>query len=334
MIVNIKKAILHILDGNSGITVYSDNEIDLTDVPVSSFLTTHIEKIFDDPALRNAEFNDNSGFKYHLGQYTSGSETLQQLSVFVGERLYENISHSEKITSSDVVVCECIISEVTYIAILKFDNKSGFVHKVEKNEDGISNEIINHFAILPSPTQKISECAFISLYDFSIRYKGKKLTVEGEKIDLIADGLLECVFDFSTKESFNAVEKIAKKISTEYGNDEITTNAKVKQYVKETAVPAENIDVKEMANTVFADSVSAKSDFIEKVREAEIPETFEMNDYITKRVNKNLKIVTDTGIEISFPAEYYKDDENIFIINNDDGTLSIQINNIGEIINK
>ena len=63
MIVNVKKAILHILDGNSGITVFSDNEIDLTDVPVSSFLTTHIERIFDDPALRKAEFNDNSGFK-------------------------------------------------------------------------------------------------------------------------------------------------------------------------------------------------------------------------------------------------------------------------------
>ena len=334
MIVNVKKAILHILDGNSGITVFSDNEIDLTDVPVASFLTTHIEKIFDDPALRKGEFNDNSGFKYHMGQYKSGSEDLHALSLFVGEHLYENISHSEKITSSDVVVCECTISEATYIAVLKFDNKSGFVHKVEKTEDGVCNEIINHFAILPSPTQKISECAFINLEDFSIKYKGKKLTVEGEKIDLIADGLLECIFDFSTKESFNAVEKIARSISTEYGNDAISTNARVKQYVKETAVPSENIDVKEMADSVFSDSVSAKSDFIEKVRESNIPETFEMNDYITKRVNKNLKIVTDTGIEISFPAEYYKDDENIFIINNDDGTLSIQINNIGEIINK
>ena len=44
--------------------------------------------------------------------------------------------------------------------------------------------------------------------------------------------------------------------------------------------------------------------------------------------------MTDTGIEISFPAEYYKDDENIFIINNDDGTISIRIDNVNQIINK
>ena len=54
----------------------------------------------------------------------------------------------------------------------------------------------------------------------------------------------------------------------------------------------------------------------------------------TKNVNKNIKIVTDTGIEISFPAEYYKDDENIFIINNDDGTISIRIDKVNQIINK
>lgn len=334
MIVNITKAILHILDGNSGITAYSDKELDLNEVSIIAYITSHIEKVFDDPALRHAEFNDNSGFKYHLSQYKTNGEDFRKFSVFIGEKLYENISHSEKITSCDVLICDCLISETPYIAILKIDNKSGFVHKVSNLEEGVRNEIINHYAILPSPTQRISECAFINTNDFSIKYKGKMLAVEGERIDLIADGLLECIFDFSTKESFNKVEKIARTVSSEYGGDKIQTDANIKQYVKDTAVVTESFDVKEAAETVFANSVAAKEDFLEKVKEAEIPESFEMNDYVTKRVNKNVKLVTDKGIEISFPAEYYMDDENITIINNDDGTLSIRINNIGEILNK
>ena len=44
--------------------------------------------------------------------------------------------------------------------------------------------------------------------------------------------------------------------------------------------------------------------------------------------------MTDTGVEILFPSEYYKDDENISIINNDDGTISVQINNINKLTNK
>ncbi len=333
MIVNIKKAILHILDANSGITVFSEKEIDLADVLVNTYLNTHIERAFDDPAMRPAEFTEASGFRYYVSEYLKNDDFLS-ISKAAAERLNENISHSENIASCDVVVCECIISEVKYIAILKFDNKSGFVHRVTSTGDGTQNEIINHYSILPAVTNKISECAFVNLTDMSIRYRGKKLVVEGERIDLIADGLLECTYDFSTKESFNTVEKIAQKISKEYAADEIKTDIAVRDFVKECVVESEDINVDKMAEAVFTASPAAKADFLERVHDKQIPETFEMNDYVAKKVNKNLKIVTDTGIEITFPAEYYMDDENISIVNNDDGTLSIRINNIGEISNK
>ena len=311
MIVNIKRAILHILDGNSGITAYSDMELDLDEVSIMAYITSHIEKVLDDPALRNAEFNDNSGFRYHLNQYKAGSEDFRGFSVFVAEKLYENISHSENICSCDVLVCDCVVSEIPYVVILKIDNKAGYVHKVSSAEDGVRNDIINHFAILPLPTQRINECAVINTDDLSIKYKGKMLAVEGERIDLIAEGLLECIFDFSTKESFNKVEKLARTVAVEYGGDKIKADASMKQYVKDTASVTESFDVKEAAEAVFAGADAAREEFLEKVQEAEIPETFEMNDYVTKRVNKNVKIVTDKGIEIS-----------------------IRINNIGEILNK
>ena len=51
-------------------------------------------------------------------------------------------------------------------------------------------------------------------------------------------------------------------------------------------------------------------------------------------LSTNVKIVTDIGVEVIFPAEYYQNNEYIEFINNDDGTISIQINNIGEVINK
>ena len=51
-------------------------------------------------------------------------------------------------------------------------------------------------------------------------------------------------------------------------------------------------------------------------------------------MSANVKLGTDIGVELSFPAEFYRDNEHIEIINNEDGTLSIKINRIGEIINK
>ena len=59
--------------------------------------------------------------------------------------------------------------------------------------------------------KKIAECAFIFEDDFSIKYLGKKRKIDGETTDLIADVLLECIYDISSRESVNAVCKIAKK---------------------------------------------------------------------------------------------------------------------------
>ncbi len=334
MIIDIKKAILHILDCNSGAGIFSECELDISDGGLQAYIARHIEKVYGDPGLRKGEFTESSGFRYHMSEYLGESISFSQFSLFSAERLYENIKNSENIESCDIVVCEAVINERRIIAVLKFDNKPGYVHHVNQQDGKISNEIINHYAILPSMSHKITHCAFVDCEDYSIKYKGKKISIEGEKVDLIADALLECIFDISVKESFNTVRKIAKNIAQEYGAEEIETEARMKAYVKESAVAAEEIVVEDMAEKVFEGLVSAKHDFVEKSKEASVPQKFEMNEYVTKKVNADIRLITDTGIEIRFPSEYYKDDENISIINNDDGTISVQINNINKLINK
>ena len=48
----------------------------------------------------------------------------------------------------------------------------------------------------------------------------------------------------------------------------------------------------------------------------------------------NHKIRTDTGIEISFPAEMLKDTEYVQFVNEPNGLISIELKNIGSIENK
>lgn len=334
MIIGIKKAILHILDGMSGMTMYSDNELDVSDASVNSFITKHIEKSYDDPGMRSGEFNESSGILYHIKQYKAGEEEFSVMSKHIAERMYEGIENSESPESCDVIVCDCVASEQPLLVILKCDNKIGFTHRVDREGSGIKNNIINHYAILPALAQRISEYAFIALDDMSIRYKGKKRKIDGESMDLIADVLLECVYDISPKESINAITKIAKTVTKEYGGDTIETASKMKEYITDNIGEIEYVEPQKVAEAVFEGRPSMKDEFISKVREADVPEKVELNRYVTKKMSSNVKIVTDIGVEISFPAEFYKDSEHIEIINNDDGTISVKINNIGEITNK
>lgn len=56
MIASLKRAIVHILDANSGVSVYSEEELDVTDASINSFITKHIEKVFEDASMRKPNF--------------------------------------------------------------------------------------------------------------------------------------------------------------------------------------------------------------------------------------------------------------------------------------
>ena len=77
-----------------------------------------------------------------------------------------------------------------------------------------------------------------------------------------------------------------------------------------------------------------RDEFVEKMEKAGVPEKVEVNNYLTKKMTANVKLSTDTGIELSFPPEYYRNPEFMEVITNEDGTLSIKINNITELINR
>lgn len=338
MIISINKAILHILDANSGVTVFSDKELDLTDDTINAFITKHIEKTYEDPGLRKGEFNPNSGFKYQLNEYRSQNTSFEEFSLFAAHKMYDALSASEKTESCDLLVCDCVITERPVIAVLKCDNKIGFTHRVTKEDGNVQNELINHYAILPSPTQKISECAYVDTDDYSIKFSSKKRNIDGESADLMPDILLECIYDISSKESINAVDKIAKNVAEDNGGDCFETMAKMKKYIvdltENTEEDSDVIDTENIAEAVFDSSPVMREEFKEKLKEANVPDRFESNSYITKKFNSNVKLVTDTGIEIRFPAEYYRDSDYMDIITNDDGTISIELKNIGEILSK
>lgn len=339
MIVGLKHAILHILDANSGITVFSDKELDISDGMVDSFITKHIDKVYSDSAARHGEFKDSSGLKYHISEYSSEAEetrNIHSLSMFIAERIYEGIAHAENTESCDILVCECNINETPTIAVLKFDNQVGFTHHVLKENDEITNEIINHYAILPSTNARVREYAFINMETEEIKFKGGKRSIDGEKVDLMSDLLLECDFDISSRESINAVSRIAKKVTEANEGDSIETQSRMKQFVVDKVEKEDfkYIEPKQIAETIFDGRPVMKEEFLEEIEKAEVPEKVEVTNYLTKKMTSNIKLSTDIGVDLSFPAEYYSNSEYIEIINNDDGTISIKINKIGEVKNK
>ena len=75
-------------------------------------------------------------------------------------------------------------------------------------------------------------------------------------------------------------------------------------------------------------------EFEERVRQAGLPAEVKVEPTYAAKTARTHKIKTDTGIELTVPAEYFENPEYIQFLNNPDGTLSIQLNHIGSIENK
>lgn len=336
MIVGLKKAILHILDTNSGMGVFSDELLDINDAQINTFITTHIEKLYESASLRKAEFKDASGFRGKLEQYNNGEITFEELSKNAAERLYDAIASTEEPRACDLIAVEFVSNQSRIFGLLKCDNKTGFTHSIAQSDGKVKNNIINHYAILPSITNKIGECAFVDLDTKVIAYIGKKNKIDGDSVDIIAELLLECEYEISPRESANTVTKIAKKVAIENGADQLETRARIKEYITESIEDKnyEYVDTKEVAEKVFEGMPTVRDEFVEKMEKAGVPEKVEVNKYLTKKMTANIKLTTNTGVELSFPPEHYKNPEFMELITNEDGTISIKINNITELTNR
>lgn len=332
--IKINNAIIHILNFNPNLLICSEQELDIESKSVLTFLTKHIEKALVDPDLKSGAFKENSGFKNLMDAYLKKELTFISFPTSIGETTHSAISKSDKLASLDLIVCDFNLDTDRLIGIFQCVNRIGFTHQVSKNSGIMTIDLINHHALLPTPAQKLDEFAFINPYSYDIKFLDKKRYIDGRDTYIIPDTLLECNFGISSKEAIRLVNSITRAVSENHGQSSVLAISKVKNYIVENMEISEYVEPKEIGKQVFNSSPVMQQEFIKEVETAGIPEVVKLDRNFAKRTGKNHKIKTDTGIEISIPADYFQNKDFVEITNNPDGTLSIQLKNIGKITNK
>lgn len=329
----IHRSILHILDFNSGLTVFSDQEL-LIENSVETFLLKHIEKSYADQNAKKGTFYEDSTFKEQLHLYLKEESMFIDFSKYIVKTVYTAISHSEQLDSADILVCDITIDDERKIVVFKCNNHMGFIHQVIQTDEGVKNDIINHYAIMPNLAQKIDEFAFINTADEAIIFVDKKYVMDGNKVSILPEVLLECSQSVSPKETISLVSKIAKKVADEYGQDDIVAATAVKSFITETIQDSPNVEPKEIGREIFKSNPSMQASYMEQIQEAGLPERVEVEQESTLKRLRNHKLKTDTGIELTIPLDYFNNTDFVEFNNNPDGTLSITLKRILNVTNK
>lgn len=332
--IGINRAILHILDFNSNLTVFSEQELALGDGSVAPYLLKHLERSFCDAALKPGTFNQTSALKADLAAYAAGEISFVQLSTQIAGALYQAIAQSDKLVSADILVFDISVNGELVVAILKCNNRVGFTHQVSQGEAGISNSIIHHYAILPSLAHKLDEYAFIWVESGEIRFVDKKCSIGGNDVYILPEIVLDCSSRVSQKDTIAMVTSITRKVAESHGENPAIAVSRAKTLIIENAEVSEYLDPQELGSAVFADSPLMRQQYQQEVAQAGLDEAVKIDRNLAVRTGRTHKLKTDTGIEISIPVDYFQNQDYVEFINNPNGTLSIALKNIGKLMDK
>ena len=168
----------------------------------------------------------------------------------------------------------------------------------------------------------------------------KRRRSNNQDFELLRQAVLQCDAAPSTRETVKAVQQIAVELAAEQGADPVQAvqaATRVKASLAQQGQTEETFAPLEAAREVFGeleDPEPVLKEFEERVRQAGLPAQVKVEPTYAAKTARTHKIKTDTGIELTVPAEYFENPEYIQFLNNPDGTLSIQLNHIGSIENK
>lgn len=333
----INHAILHVLDFESAVNVFSQCELDLEDNRACrQFVTTHLRRARQSGDNKRATFAEDSAFAGELKNYFFGEREFIDLSQQVAEFISNELARADKAQSTDVLVADFDDDgDVRWFAVMLLTSKQAFMHEVgTQNGNRVAN-ITRHYAILPNPSQKVQSYCVVRASTMEIGYVDKARKIAGEDRMLIPEGLLQCETGVSGKEAIDTVTRVVEEVAEEHGANTAVALAKVKAAVAEKVEDDEELPPWDIVDEVFEDEPVIKDSVRAALTEEKMPERVPVErKQVERAAVRNHKIRTDTGIEISFPAEMGSNSDYIEFVNEPNGLISIELKKISSIENR
>lgn len=326
----IKQAIIHVLDRESESFVCSQRTLDLNEYATRTYLEGILKK-FNNADVKIGQLE---GYSDVVSILQSPQFEFVEQSSEIAKLLFEWITQSEDVPGGDFLYFQAEKNEENYIGMVKLNYKPAYTHYVDYVEEQMLNNIIINKTILPALTQRLEEAVVINLTTMAYELVEKKYKFDGQKVNYFSEKFLKVQATPTATENIAIVKKAMKEVAAKYNEEKYVSMSNVQQAVVESLEIDGTISKELIAEKVFEDNFAAKQEYLEKVEQTSFVDSLPVNvpKYEKKYSKQKLKLAN--GIEMTIPLDVYQNKELIEFINNPDGTISVMIKNVDEIINK
>lgn len=326
----IRQGIVHILDGELGYPVFSEQPLELSP-DINDFFRQHIYKIMSGDDMKKCFFDEEESDMYKLVKEFN-EENLVDASKSMAQLLYNIMNSNIDIPSADIAAVTFQINGIIHLALLKMNYKESFVHMTQSEEGANVNSIIRYRSALPAASSKLSEAVVINLEDYSVKIIEKRYEVNGEKCNYLSELYLKCKAAMSSKSKLDIVTRAVEQVNKKHFAEKPVMQMEAKRIIREEIEENGTLSVEKVSEKIYGTVPEIKEEFDAKMEKyhMEKAEVKPQSEKTTKKFEKQY-LKTDTGIEINIPMEQYRDANQVEFITNPDGTISVLIKNINRI---
>ncbi|MBP5199997.1 MAG: nucleoid-associated protein [Schwartzia sp.] len=327
----VNKAILHVFDTSNMQAVLSDTALILNN-ELTSFLEEHIRKCFHKVSSKPGVFLETSIFNKYLQDYLQNDDFVG-FSKAVAGIWFDVIRQANGVMPSDLFVCDVLEEDIRNLVFLRIGNQHAYIRHTTMSDGIVCNEIQTQSSL---PTGTAEEFATFRVKDETLLISQKKYDIDGNSIYALSEAVMECVLKSSQQETINAIKKTAVKIAEDFGADMVQTAASVKNAIARELEDKETLNPVQLGNCIFSEQPALQEAFQQKMQDSGFSKdesvTVNKETLLKKVMNHRLK--TDTGIELTIPAEYFDNTDFIEFNHAEDGSLSITLKHISSIVNR
>ena len=329
----IDKAALHILDAAAEASLLSAAELPLAGA-VGEYLAAHIERSRRSPDKKAGTFYEDSECKKEIAAYLAGEKDFLAFSRAIAESFLHAFSHAAEAANMLLFVLDVKEDERRELVLFLCRSHAGFSPAVVDTAGGLSAELNAERALLPSASATMDEFAFVDLSTLAVHVRARRYTIDGNAIFVLPELVLECGQAPSAREALKKASDTAKKVAEAYGGDAVETAAAVKSFVAGELAEKDAVNPFEAGREVFKGNPAMQAEYEKAIEEAGFAAPVEMDRESILKKMKSHKLKTDTGIELTIPTDYFDNTEFVEFRRGEDGTISITLKQIQNIVNR
>lgn len=321
----INKILMHMLDFEHRKIYYSSQFVDMNETSID-YYRKKVEKTLASPTMKELTVGSMHEMMLRSDKMIESDEEWIKQSHDICEKLFELGSVIEEMPNCNVLFVDCYHNGEKFILIMKLNYRMIPVSVIEENNVRITKQ-----QVLPMQGSAVDEAIIINMETKQLFLIEKKYMIDGKNDFYLNPQWIKGEEKLTDKQKLSTMKKVIRKLDDIYQVNDGKALPLMKQEINERVEMNEPIKPLDIVKKVLERDYQAQEESELMMKDLGIDENDQIKSVSTM---DKCKLVLDDAIEISLPVEEYLEGEHLVKQKEEDGSYSVVLKGIQEIIVK